>query len=60
MAVPKRKQSKSKTRMRRAHDAIVLPSRIKCSRCGSVKLPHTICSVCGYYRGKPIQEVEEV
>jgi large subunit ribosomal protein L32 len=59
MAVPKRRPSKSKIRMRRSHDGVTLPTRIKCSRCGSAKELHTICEVCGYYRGKPVREIEE-
>ena len=42
-----------------SHDGVTLPTRIKCSRCGTVKEPHTICDVCGYYRGKPVIETEE-
>lgn len=59
MAVPKRRTSKSKIRQRRSQDGVTLPSRIKCSRCGTVKEPHTICDVCGYYRGKPVIETQE-
>jgi len=59
MAVPKRRPSKSKIRKRRSHDKVRLTTRIKCSRCGTVKEPHTICDVCGYYRGKPVIEIEE-
>ncbi len=59
MAVPKRKPSKSKTRMRRSHDRVTLNTRVKCSRCGTIKELHTICEVCGYYRGKPVVEIEE-
>jgi large subunit ribosomal protein L32 len=38
---------------------VTLPTRIKCSRCGAIKEPHTICETCGYYRGKPVIEIEE-
>ena len=60
MAVPKRRVSKSRKRMRRAHLALSRPFAVKCSRCDSRKLPHTICEVCGYYRGRPVIAIEEV
>ncbi len=60
MAVPKKKTSKSKKRMRRSHHALSTASRVHCSRCGAEKLPHTICEVCGYYRGRPVIAIEEI
>jgi large subunit ribosomal protein L32 len=59
MAVPKRRPSKSKIRMRRSHDRVRLPTRIKCSRCGAPKELHTICENCGFYRGRAVEEKEE-
>ncbi len=59
MAVPKRKTSKSRKNMRRSHHALQPANLSKCSRCGSVKERHTICSECGYYRGKPVIAIEE-
>jgi large subunit ribosomal protein L32 len=59
MAVPKRKTSKSRKRLRRGHDkAVVIPSQA-CPRCSSPKLPHRVCPTCGYYRGKKMIEVED-
>ncbi|MSO14992.1 MAG: 50S ribosomal protein L32 [Acidimicrobium sp.] len=53
MAVPKRKTSKSKTRMRRASNwRLDAPSRSTCPRCSAVKLPHTVCGACGWYKGR--------
>ncbi|MCZ6792508.1 MAG: 50S ribosomal protein L32 [Planctomycetota bacterium] len=60
MAVPKRRTSKARKGLRRSHHRLDLPSWIKCSRCGAPKALHTICGECGYYRGKPILEIEEV
>ena len=51
MAVPKKKTSKSKTRSRRAERvAADTPPRSLCPRCGSAKLPHTVCGSCGWYK----------
>jgi len=51
MALPKFKRSKSKKRQRRAHDALTPKGRSTCPRCNTEKLPHRICSNCGYYKG---------
>jgi large subunit ribosomal protein L32 len=60
MAVPKRKTSKSKRNMRRAHDAIKhTPALHKCPNCGEMKLYHRVCPSCGHYRGREVIEMEE-
>lgn len=59
MAVPKRRTSRSKTRMRRAHDAVKGPKIVYCSQCGSATLPHRVCEKCGHLHGKPIIQIEE-
>ncbi|MBW3605961.1 MAG: 50S ribosomal protein L32 [Actinobacteria bacterium] len=59
MAVPKRKKSRSRTRHRRARWlAAPRPTMANCSRCASPIKPHTVCSVCGYYRGRRVLEVD--
>lgn len=52
MAAPKRRKSKSKTRMHRAHHAIGIPNLVPCSNCGAFILPHRVCPACGFYNGK--------
>jgi large subunit ribosomal protein L32 len=51
MAVPKRKTSKRRKRIRRSHHHLEMPATSRCSRCGAVTRPHTVCDSCGYYRG---------
>ena len=46
MAHPKKRQSKTRTRKRRAHDVAVAPTL------GEFYVYHTVCPSCGYYRGK--------
>ncbi|GIX05915.1 MAG: 50S ribosomal protein L32 [Candidatus Poribacteria bacterium] len=50
MANPKRRKSKSKTRMGRAHHALRAPHLVTCRHCGEKMLPHRACPSCGYYR----------
>jgi large subunit ribosomal protein L32 len=58
MAVPKKKMSKAKSRMRRASAwRLEVPSRSLCPRCGNAKLPHVVCSICGWYRGRQAIDV---
>jgi large subunit ribosomal protein L32 len=59
MAVPKRRMSKSRKRLRRGQDAAANVRTQACPRCGSPKLSHRVCGSCGYYRGKKQIEVED-
>ncbi len=59
MAEPKKKKSKSRTRMGRAHHAQRTVSLSACPQCGANKLPHHVCPECGHYRGRQIFEVEK-
>jgi large subunit ribosomal protein L32 len=56
VAVPKRKKSKSKSRMRRANEAIGAPNLRPCPRCGAYVLPHRVCPECYHYKGQLIME----
>lgn len=54
MAVPKKKKSKSRTRMGRAHFHIDLPTLVSCGQCQAKTRPHQVCLKCGYYRGRQV------
>ncbi|NLM69735.1 MAG: 50S ribosomal protein L32 [Firmicutes bacterium] len=54
MAVPKRKVSKRRGRNRRAHWKVKLVSGVECPQCHEPKLPHRVCSNCGYYKGRQV------
>jgi len=51
MAVPKRKQSKSRQRTRYANWKIALPGIARCPQCHEIKQNHRVCKKCGYYDG---------
>lgn len=54
MAVPKKKTSKSRTRQRRAHDALKAINVVVDSKTGEPKLPHHVSLEDGYYKGKQV------
>lgn len=61
MAVPFRRTSKTKKRMRRTHLKKELCTLTKCPKCGEVIKPHRACPKCGYYKNVEVlkQDVEE-
>lgn len=54
MAVPKKKTSKSRRDMRRAHHALPNVTGMECPNCGEQKLPHHVCGSCGHYDGREV------
>ncbi len=56
MAVPKRKTSKSKRNMRRAHDALPNENWVEDANTGEAKRRHHIDLKTGTYKGKQIIE----
>lgn len=54
MAHPKRRSSNTRSALRRSHHFLVTPSMSQCSNCKTPLVPHRICPVCGYYRGKQV------
>ncbi len=57
MANPKRRHSNARTRTRRAHHALKLPTLASCAQCGAPLLPHRVCGKCGFYGGKQVMTV---
>ena len=54
MAVPKQKQSHSRTNKRRSQHKISPPGLQSCPQCHEAKLPHRVCPNCGYYAGREV------
>ena len=59
MAVPKRKTSVSKRKMRRSHHAIVPAGMSVCPECGEMMRPHHACPHCGTYKGRSVKSSSE-
>ncbi|MEM6334713.1 MAG: 50S ribosomal protein L32 [Planctomycetota bacterium] len=48
--VPQQRQTRTRGRKRRSHDALRGSTLVDCPNCGSPKRPHSACSECGYVR----------
>jgi len=59
MAVPMRKISKRRTRMRASHHAMTPGNFRACPRCGHMGPPHRVCKNCGHYAGREVINKEE-
>ncbi|MEZ6121801.1 MAG: 50S ribosomal protein L32 [Planctomycetaceae bacterium] len=59
MAVPKRRQSKSRSRKRRSHMAVKPLQLARCSQCGTSLPTHVVCPTCGYYQGRSMNVDDE-
>ncbi|MBB4933568.1 large subunit ribosomal protein L32 [Lipingzhangella halophila] len=54
MAVPKRKKSRARTRIRRSQWKASRPVLTNCPRCRDPKLPHVACPTCGTYNNRQV------
>ena len=54
MAVPKKRTGSSAQGHRRSNWKATKPEVTKCTNCGEVALTHTVCTACGYYKGKAV------
>jgi large subunit ribosomal protein L32 len=54
MAVPKKRQSRTRRDKRRAQYKVSAPRLNECPRCHSQRLPHRVCPTCGTYAGREV------
>lgn len=54
MPVPKTKSSRSRRDKRRANWKLTVPGLVECPQCHTMKKPHHVCPVCGFYKGKQV------
>jgi len=52
MAVPQRRISKTRKRLRRTHFNLAVEGLVTCPNCGELIKAHHVCPKCGYYAGK--------
>lgn len=51
------RHTKSHTKNRRSHHALSSTSFSECANCSALKRRHTVCSACGFYRGKKVLDL---
>ncbi len=54
MAVPKQKQSHSRTTKRRSTHKVAVATLNECPQCHKPRRPHRVCSSCGFYKGREV------
>jgi large subunit ribosomal protein L32 len=59
MPNPKRRHSKRRTRMRRAHDALKLPQYYIDKETGEPMQPHRINPLTGMFKGRQVIDVDQ-
>lgn len=52
MAVPQRRISKTRKRLRRTHFKLEVEGLVTCPNCGETIKAHHVCPKCGFYAGK--------
>ena len=57
MGVPRGRRTKSKRGHRRSHLALKVLGVVACAHCGAKNRPHTVCSSCGFYKGRQVVDV---
>ena len=55
--VVRMRHTKSHTKNRRSHHALVNTKFVACSNCKAPKRGHTVCSNCGFYRGMKVVDL---
>ena len=59
MAVPKAKQSKSRTNKRFANYKATAATLVECPHCHELTAAHRVCKNCGFYDGKEVVSAKE-
>jgi len=52
MAVPKKRNTKSRRDKKRGHLKLEKVDFLECPECGEKMRPHRVCPNCGYYKGE--------
>ena len=54
MAVPKKKVSPGRKKMRRQFYELTAVGYVTCPNCLDQKRPHRVCAGCGFYKGRQV------
>ncbi len=55
--VVRMRHTRAHTANRRSHHALKGAAFSKCSHCGTLRPPHTVCTACGHYRGRKVLDI---
>ncbi len=58
MALPKKRHSKTRGLKRRTHWIVKSQALAVCPQCKQMKVPHNVCTVCGFYDGRQVIEIK--
>ena len=58
-AVPFRRTSKTKKRMRRTHLKKEVGAISLCPKCGEALIPHRACAKCGFYKNEDVLHLKK-
>jgi len=58
-ALPKKKHTRARRGNKRSHKGLSKINGYLCPECNEPRLPHSICSNCGEYRGRRYQSAPE-
>lgn len=48
------RHTRAHTRNRRSHHALKTKKLAGCKKCGEPVLSHTVCAICGFYKGREV------
>lgn len=55
---PKKRHSRARQGKRRASISLVRPQTVICKNCGNTQISHSVCAICGYYKGTAVMTKE--
>lgn len=58
-ALPKKRISRERQGKRRQSIKLETVVLVKCQNCGTLKISHTTCTSCGFYKNRVVKKVEE-
>lgn len=59
MAEPKKKTTRHRRGIRRAHQALKAPKLINCPKCKELIRPHQVCLYCGTYKKEQVLDLDK-
>ena len=59
MAVPKKRHSKSRKRIKKAYWKAKAPALRPCKNCGELGIAYHICKKCGFYKDKVVIQIKQ-